>query len=100
MIDFSKLFVKIIGLPDTILATCLLESPLDMKNSNLGRRDLLGLYKSKRGRFAMIFVIWVWVNPCFLKNATTESGLSVASNFRNFDTDLAFSGVNPNDFTR
>ncbi|KAG5533246.1 hypothetical protein RHGRI_027444 [Rhododendron griersonianum] len=66
------------GMQNTILATSPLKGPLDMKNSSLGRMDLSGLHKSRRGCFATMFVIWVWVNPCFLKNARTESGLSLA----------------------
>lgn len=103
MIQFSKLLAKRSGDADTILATSPLERPLDMKNSSLGRMDLSGLHKSTRVCFAMMRVIWVLVNPCFLKHARTESGLPVASNFTQYfdaDSDRAFSGVNPHDFTR
>ncbi|KAG5560976.1 hypothetical protein RHGRI_004112 [Rhododendron griersonianum] len=42
--------------------------------------------------------IWVLVNSLFLKNASTESGLSGDSKLTRLDAEIASSGENPHDF--
>ncbi|KAG5560646.1 hypothetical protein RHGRI_003842 [Rhododendron griersonianum] len=82
------------------LAISVIERPLDLRNSSLGKRDFWGSRIITGGYFVMALEIWVWVNPWFLKNAKTESGLSGVSNLTYLAAERAFSGDNPHEFMR
>ncbi|KAI8005002.1 hypothetical protein LOK49_LG08G03167 [Camellia lanceoleosa] len=97
---FSKLLFRTAGDEDSILATSVLETPLDLKNSSLGKRVFSGSHTITGGSFLTRIEIWVLVKPWFSKNARTESGLSGVSKLTYFDAERAFSRGNPHEFTR
>ncbi|KAI7985592.1 hypothetical protein LOK49_LG14G01499 [Camellia lanceoleosa] len=68
------LLFKTAGAEDSILATSVLKTPLDLKNWNLGKRVFSGSHKITGGYLLTRFEIWVLVKPWFSKNARTESG--------------------------
>ena len=100
MIWFSKLRLKMVGPVDSILITSLLETPLDLRKSILGKRVFSGLHNRTGGEPLMSFETWVLVNPWFPKNSRTESGLFGVSKLVYFEAERAFSRGNPHEFTR
>ncbi|KAE8664890.1 hypothetical protein F3Y22_tig00112738pilonHSYRG00825 [Hibiscus syriacus] len=55
--------VKRVGSEERVLASSLLDNPMDRKNSSFGKRMLSGWAKRSSGRFLMRFEIWVLEKP-------------------------------------
>lgn len=78
---FFKLLVNKNGFEERIPGRSKLETPIERKNSILGKRIFSGSDKSNNGCILTSLEIQVLVNPIFLRRLSTESDLSGFSQF-------------------
>lgn len=71
------------------------ETPLEDKNWNFGKRDLMGFETKSSGSLRMMVCMWWSKKPWFLKKETTESGLSGVVKWMRFDALRASCGDKP-----
>ncbi|KAK7843791.1 hypothetical protein CFP56_011915 [Quercus suber] len=97
---FSKLFPSRDAFAHRTLVRSELETPLERKNSILGKRVFSGLVVSTCGIDLTSWEIWVLLKPFSLRRLSTESGLSGFSKCTFWDVKRADFGDNPHEFMR
>ncbi|KAK7843793.1 hypothetical protein CFP56_011913 [Quercus suber] len=95
---FSKLFPSRDAFAQRTLVRSELETPLERKNSILGKRVFSGLVVSTCGNNLTSWEIWVLLKPFSLRRLSTESGLSGFSKCTFWDVKRADFGDNPHEF--
>ncbi|GER24766.1 genome polyprotein [Striga asiatica] len=100
MIDFSRLRHKSKGVRDSLLAKMGRGTPMEAKNSSLGKRVWSGQAERTFGNRVTITEMSAAVNPYSLRRFKTASGFSGDFSWSLLEARTAASGANPHELTR